>query len=177
MNGMGWEWMCQHLNNDLQQMDHHYNNYLMNQIHASSFLQCVNTLWEIGYIYPIYEISSNHNLSVMFGQWLRLVHFMYNHHSPMCRVFFFFFFFFCILIYRTKQLNIISNRVNIGPNVQLHLTHPNDDLCPTVNTCHHLNGSNITENWTQPKSLVINIVFLNGSQSINHIVNHIFFIL
>ena len=103
---------------------------------------------------------------------LRLVHFIYNHYSPMCS-------FCCILIYRTKKLNTIINMVNIGSNNQLLLTHSNDDPCPTIDTCHHLNRSSIAGNWTQLESLVVSIVFLflDGSskhcwQNINHIVNH-----
>ena len=85
----------------------------------------------------------------------------------------------CILIYRTKKLNTIINMVNIGSNDQLLLTHSNDDPCLTIDTCHHLNRSSITGNWTQLESLVVSIVFLflDGSskhccQNINHIVNH-----
>ena len=65
----------------------------------------------------------------------------------------------CILIYRTKKLNTIINMVSIGSNDQLLLTHSNYDLCPTIDTCHHLNRSSIAGNWTQPESLIVNIVF------------------
>ena len=83
----------------------------------------------------------------------------------------------CILIYRTKKLNTIINMVNIGSNDQLLLTHSNYDLCPTIDTCHHLNRSSIAGNWTQPESLIVNIVFfflfLDGSSKhCCHIVNH-----
>ena len=82
----------------------------------------------------------------------------------------------CILVYRTKKLNTIINMVNIGSNDQLLLTHSNYDLCPTIDTCHHLNRSSIAGNWTKPESLIVNIVFflfLDGSSKhCCHIVNH-----
>ena len=65
----------------------------------------------------------------------------------------------CILTYRIKKLNTIINMVNIGFNDQLLLTHSNYDTCPTIDMCHHLNRFSIAENWTQPESLVVNIVF------------------
>ena len=81
----------------------------------------------------------------------------------------------CILIYRTKKLNTIINMVNIGSNNQLLLTHSNDDPCPTIDTCYHLNRSSIAGNWTQLESLVVNIVFLfldGSSKHCCHTVNH-----